>query len=65
MKRMLISFAAASLLLLTGCASIGQVTDEVGAKKSYTRITQETAKEMMSKDDGHVIVDVRRKDNLL
>ena len=62
MKRMLISFATASLLLLTGCASIGQVTDGVGTEKSYTRITQETAKEMMSRDDGHVIVDVCRRD---
>ena len=59
---MLISLAAASLLLLTGCASTGQVADGDVTEKSYTRITQETAKEMMSRDDGHVIVDVRRKD---
>lgn len=29
---------------------------------AYTQIDQETAKEMMAKDDGHVIVDVRRQD---
>ena len=29
---------------------------------SYTQITQDEAKEMMEKDDGHVIVDVRRQD---
>ncbi len=62
MKRLLISLAAASLLLLTGCASIGRVTEGADTEKSYTRITQETAKEMMSRDDGHVIVDVRRQD---
>lgn len=32
------------------------------AKGSYTQIDQETAKEMMLRDDGHVIVDVRRQD---
>ena len=62
MKRLLISLAAASLLLLTGCASIGRGTEGADTEKSYTRITQETAKEMMSRDDGHVIVDVRRQD---
>ena len=30
--------------------------------EGYTQIDQETAKEMMSRDDGHVIVDVRRQD---
>ena len=29
---------------------------------SYHRITQAEAKEMMKKDDGHVVVDVRRPD---
>ena len=32
------------------------------AKSSYTQIDQETAKEMMLRDDGHVIADVRRQD---
>lgn len=31
-------------------------------KGSYTQIDQETAKEMMLRDDGHVIVDVRQQD---
>lgn len=30
--------------------------------RSYNKITQEQAKEMMSRDDGHIIVDVRRQD---
>ena len=29
---------------------------------SYTQISQDEAKEMMNRDDGHVIVDVRRQD---
>ena len=62
MKRLLIVWAAAGLLLLSGCTPIGQAKEEGGTEKSYTRITQETAREMMSRDDGHVIVDVRRQD---
>ena len=30
--------------------------------RSYSQISQEEAKQMMEKDDGHVIVDVRRQD---
>ena len=30
--------------------------------EGYVRISQETAEEMMARDDGHVIVDVRRQD---
>ncbi len=55
MKRFTV-FLVATLLLLTGCAS-GQ-----GLEGSYTQIDQETAKEMMARDDGHVVVDVRRQD---
>ena len=46
-------------ILLTGCN--GKQADEV-AEMTYTQISQETAKEMMEKDDGHVVVDVRRQD---
>ncbi len=31
-------------------------------KRSFNRISQEDAKEMMELEDGHVIVDVRRQD---
>ena len=55
MKRFTV-FLVATLLLLAGCAS-GQALEG-----SYTQIDQETAKEMMARDDGHVIVDVRRQD---
>lgn len=30
--------------------------------QQYTQITQEEAKQMMARDDGHVIMDVRRQD---
>ncbi|MBQ5414736.1 MAG: rhodanese-like domain-containing protein, partial [Firmicutes bacterium] len=32
------------------------------APAAYKQITQEQAKEMMARDDGHIIVDVRRQD---
>lgn len=32
------------------------------AKDSYTQISQDEAREMMEKDDGHIVVDVRRQD---
>lgn len=50
------AFLVVTLLFLAGCAS-GQ-----GTEGTYTQIDQDTAKEMMARDDGHVIVDVRRQD---
>ncbi|MBR2672626.1 MAG: hypothetical protein IKE27_10560 [Oscillospiraceae bacterium] len=48
-------------LILTACAPAGNgQTNSAG--NTYKQIDQETAKEMMAKDDGHVIVDVRRPD---
>ena len=44
------------------CACTGQIPDGDGMVNSYTMIDQETAKQMMEADDGHVIVDVRRQD---
>ena len=51
-----------------GCSSLGtgggQVMDGDGMFQifEYKQISQDEAKEMMEKDDGHVIVDVRRQD---
>jgi len=62
MKRLMIPLLIC-LLVLSGCAA--QSTGKEGGsmeKGSYTQIDQETAKEMMLRDDGHVIVDVRRQD---
>ena len=48
-----------TVLSLSGCA---QKLDGDGMVNSYTQISQEQAKEMMARDDGHIIVDVRRQD---
>ena len=62
MKKSIVLLLAAILLLLTGCGSNGQVMDGDGMVNSYTQISQEQAKEIMAREDGHVIVDVRRQD---
>ena len=70
MKRFysIILFLAA---LLGGCAPAPSVTPapaataapaDIGTTGQYMQIDQETAKQMMEADDGHVIVDVRRQD---
>ena len=51
MKQML--FALLAFLLFGVCSAHAE---------GYTQISQETAKEMMGQDDGHVVVDVRRQD---
>ena len=42
--------------------SKNNILDGPGMVNSYTQISQNEAKEMMKKDDGHIIVDVRRQD---
>ena len=59
MKKSLLILLAIILILMSGCA---QKADEDNAEQSYAQITQDEAKEMMAKDDGHVIVDVRSQD---
>ena len=59
MKRML-ALLLITLCVLSGCTAQGTGRKEVGM--SYTQIDQETAKEMMQRRDGHVIVDVRRQE---
>lgn len=60
MKNIIVILLAAVLLILTGCP---QKLDGDGmVYQSYRQISQDEAKEMMAKDDGHVIVDVRRQD---
>ena len=56
MKRVLLLILSV-VMLLSGCASANS-----SPSASYTQITQEEAKEMMKKDDGHIIIDVRRQD---
>lgn len=58
MKYLLLVMLAALLFVLIGCAFVKKAEN----KAEYTRISQEEAKEMMARDDGHVIVDVWRQD---
>lgn len=61
MKQILLYALAA--LLLAGCGAGAAKTEEAEAvAPTYTRISQEEAIEMMARDDGHVVVDVRRLD---
>ena len=50
---------------LTGCSgnALPQTSvSEASQSLKYKQISQEEAQEMMAKDDGHIIVDVRRQD---
>ena len=62
MKRIMLLMLAAVLSIVTGCSESGHNTGSSDTAKSYTQISQEEAKEMMAKDDGHIVVDVRRQD---
>ena len=62
MRRIAILLMTAFLFQLTGCSPKGQVMDGDGMVRSYSQISQEEANLMMEKDDGHVVVDVRRQD---
>ena len=51
--------------LLTGCSAPKtslQVTTETVESVLYKQISQQEAMEMMKRDDGHIIVDVRRQE---
>ena len=64
MKRRILAVLAAFVLLavLPGCGSGNQIMDGDGMMNSYRQISQVEAKEMMLRDDGHIVVDVRRQD---
>ncbi len=63
MKYLLSGLLAAlcAAALLSGCAGGGR-PQEKQVKKTFTRISQEKAAEMMAKDDGHIVLDVRRRE---
>ena len=50
------------LILLTGCAAREPEPTPEPSSAPYVQIDQETARQMMARDDGHAIVDVRRQD---
>ena len=56
MKHIFPMILALLILSLTGCGSKAE------GNRTFTQIDQETAKQMMTADDGHVVVDVRRQD---
>ncbi len=72
MKRLTVLFLIL-LLVLSACAPQNGSSENVSDNNIvpqnnaapaavYKQITQEQAKEMMARDDGHIIVDVRRQD---
>lgn len=58
MHKTLMIFLAAILLILTAC---GQKVEN-DASPGYTQISQDEARKMMARDDGHIVLDVRRPD---
>ena len=63
MKKIMLSLIIGAIII-SGCNSEKKSTHVSSSdeKISYTKISQDEAKKMMEKDDGHVIVDVRRED---
>jgi rhodanese-related sulfurtransferase len=49
-------------LLLTGCGQAAPSTPAAPAAPAYRQISQDEAMEMMRRDDGHIVLDVRRAD---
>ena len=78
MKKYLITVIVAVMLVLAGCSCSKEADNTANTSsstnvnedninmtannKTYKQISQEEAKEMMKKDDGHIIIDVRRQD---
>ena len=56
MKHLFSMILALLILSLTGCGSKAE------GNRTFIQIDQETAKQMMAAEDGHVVVDVRRQD---
>lgn len=61
MKKTIALILALGLLFTCGCGSANRKTDSIETG-TYMQISQDEAMEMMGRDDGHVIVDVRRQD---
>ena len=61
MKKAITVFTILILLLTAGCGASNQ-SAERAAESTYSQISQNEAMEMMARDNGHVVVDVRRQD---
>lgn len=62
MKKNLILVFLLILVFTAGCSVSGPAVDTEKSSPAFHQISQEEAKVMMAKDDGHVVVDVRRQD---
>ena len=64
MKRTMPILFAAVAFTAAGCTAGQTASPEEmpGAPAAYRQITQDTAREMMRSDDGHIVLDVRRQD---
>ena len=70
MKRTILMLLAAAAVLTAGCSvqtqpetpAVQEQTTGTTAAAAYRQITQETAREMMQADDGHIVIDVRRQE---
>ena len=62
-KTLILLLGAAAILIISGCSSAANNSANIGnTVLSYHQISQEKAREMMARNDGHVVVDVRRTD---
>ena len=62
MKKKLILVFLLLLFFIAGCSAPAPAADTKKSIPAFHQISQDEAKEMMAKDDGHVVVDVRRQD---
>ncbi|MDO4877583.1 MAG: rhodanese-like domain-containing protein, partial [Oscillospiraceae bacterium] len=60
--RRFLALALILVLCLTGCNAGISKESATTVMTGYKQISQDEAKAMMARDDGHIIVDVRRQD---
>lgn len=60
--RRFLALALVLVLCLTGCNAGISKESATTVTTGYKQISQDEAKAMMARDDGHIIVDVRRQD---
>lgn len=60
--RRFLALALVLVLCLTGCNAGISKESATTVMTGYKQISQDEAKDMMARDDGHIIIDVRRQD---